>query len=97
MGVLAIDDTHPVRSGELEQRSDRGYGRLGVGDEQAAAIADEVILHVNHDQRRPCRVDADVRLNLVLGHLDQAAHAAMGPERSSLLVAGCPTRATRLA
>ena len=39
MGVLAIDDAHSVRSGELEQRSDRGDGRLGVGDEQAAALA----------------------------------------------------------
>ena len=65
--------------------------------EQAAALADEVVLHVDDDQRGPCRVDADVRLDLVLGDLDQAAHAASGPEGSSLLVAGCPTRRTRLA
>ena len=97
MGVLAVHDAHPVRSGELEQPRDRGDGRLGVRDEQSAALADKVVLHVDDDQCGPGGVDADVRVDLVLGNLDQAAHAASGPERSPSLVARCPARRTRLA
>jgi hypothetical protein len=37
---------------------------------------DEVVLHVDNDERGPGRVDANFREDLVLGDLDQAVHAA---------------------
>ena len=57
-------------SGELQQPSDRWDGRLGVRDEQAAALVDEVVLHVDDDECGPGGVDADLLTDLVLGDVD---------------------------
>src|SRR6476661_4367308 len=76
MGVLAVDDADPVRSGEPEQRVDRGDRRLGVRHEQTAALVHEVVLHVNDDERGTGGVDPKLNLDLVLGNFDQAVHVA---------------------
>jgi hypothetical protein len=41
---------------------------------QAAARTDEVVLHINHDQRGPCGIDADLLVQVVLREFDHAAH-----------------------
>src|SRR6202042_574928 len=80
VSVLAVDDAQPVRPGTLKERPDRGDGPLGVRDEQAATPVNAVVLHVDYDQRGPGRVDADVRLDFVLGDVDQAVHAVSASE-----------------
>src|SRR6476646_10298327 len=95
MGVLAIDHAHAVRPGELEQDPDRGNGRLGVRDEQAAALAHEVVLHVDDDERGASGVDADILLDRIHGKLDRPVHAASGPERSASIAVTRPTRRTK--
>src|SRR4051794_9273274 len=79
VGVLAVDDAHPLAAGESEQGADRRDRPLGVRNAQAAAVADEVVLHVDDDQRRPRGIDANRVLDLVLGDLDRSAHACQCP------------------
>jgi len=43
-----------------------GDRRLGIRYKQAASLIDEVLLHVDDDQRRPRRIDADLVLDHVL-------------------------------
>ena len=69
MGVLAIDDAYSTGPREVQQRLDGRNRRFGVRDEQAAPLLDEVILHVDHDERRPRRLDADLVQNCVLGNV----------------------------
>src|ERR1039458_4118725 len=51
--VLAVDDAHPKRAGELEQPVDGRDRRFCVWHQQTAALRDEVVLHVDDDQRGP--------------------------------------------
>ena len=74
MGVLAVDDVHLVLAGEVEETADGGDRCLRVRDEQAAAPANEVVLHVDDKERGPCRVEAYLFFEVVLRHLDRAVH-----------------------
>src|SRR4029077_9643239 len=88
MCVLAVDDVDPVRSGELEQPVDRWDRRLGIWHEQTAALADEVVLHVDDDERGAGGVDPNLHVDLVLGDFDHAVPAASALD-------GSPSPATR--
>jgi len=71
---LGEDDVHPGAPRPLDQPRDDRHGRGGVGHEQRAALADEVVLHVDDDQRGGARiehdpvVDREVRNGDGLGH-----------------------------
>ena len=70
MRVLAVDDAHPAGPGDIQYAPDRREGRLRVRHQEFAATLDEVILHVDHDQRGLRRIDADLVLDGVRGKLD---------------------------
>ena len=70
MGVLAVDDPHPAGARQLQQAPDRGDGRLSLGYEQAASALDEVVLHVDHDQRGGRRVDDNLIFDGVRRNFD---------------------------
>ena len=91
MSVLAVDDVHSTGPCQPEQATYRWDRRLGVRNEQAASALDEVVLHVDHDQRGSRRVNADLVLDGVLGDFelhDEASNEVMRARHAGRPLAG---------
>ena len=74
MRVLAEDDLHPRLPREFEQLGDPRERRLGVRDDQGAAILDEVVLHVDYEQRGARGIGRHPLVHLVVRNPDCARH-----------------------
>ena len=72
--VLAEDDAHVAGAGQLEQALDVWDRALRVRDEERAALADEVVLHVDHDQCGALGVELHAVVDLVLRNLNRRGH-----------------------
>ena len=68
--ALAVHDAHPRGPCDLQKASDDRHTRRCVRHQQTASPLDVVVLHVDHHERRPRRVDADLVLHRICGNLD---------------------------
>lgn len=74
MSVLREDSEKPVLAGESEQCLDLGYGCRCIRNEQFPFWPNEIVLHIDDDQRRGAGVDLHFGCDRVLRDFDCSRH-----------------------